>query len=97
MLKNNCLYCGHDSGVYLFICLFVIYFIKFVNFWITSERRKSVKTKDLKLSSADLSFIPPELYLKLEMVSEVFLTIHFISSSNAFSVAFCFTFCFTFT
>jgi hypothetical protein len=37
---------------------------------IISERRKSVKTKDLKLSSADLSFVPPQLYLKLEMVRD---------------------------
>ncbi|XP_063681159.1 uncharacterized protein LOC134816304 isoform X3 [Bolinopsis microptera] len=33
------------------------------------KRRKSVKTKDLKLSSADLSFVPPELHLKLELQS----------------------------
>ena len=33
------------------------------------KRRKSLKTKDLKLSSADLAFRPPDLYLSFDMVS----------------------------
>ena len=38
---------------------------------IFSERRKSMKTKDLKLSSIDLAFKPPELYLGIDKVNSL--------------------------